>query len=276
MLLLPAKWKDRNARASQLTVLSVLLGAAAMAFAALFMQYRRRLHDLLGRGGRAPIPTVTLEEFDDVFRQGPLGPTLDAEVIFVGRGQHVPGGTSDREAWILACLARRRRNFFEFGTATGKTSYLWARNAPADAHVVTITLSPADHAAYLRDSGDSAKATRMALAESAFTEFLYSGTEVERRIEQLYGDSKQLETAPYRGRFDLIFVDGSHAYSYVESDTAKALEMLAPGGIIIWHDYSPFRAGSRDVFRFLNELHRTLPLVRLLETTMVAYRAPAA
>lgn len=258
-----------------MTLLCALLGVAALAFAVLFLQYRRRLYDLLGRDTRAPIRTVALDEFDDAFVQGPLGPTLAAEVTFVGRGRHVPGGTSDREAWVLASLAKARLNFFEFGTATGKTTYLLAANSGPDARVTTLTLPPDSHDSYARAGGDSAKATRTAHAESAFTTFLYTGTPVEYKIEQLYGDSKQFDTVPFRGRCDLIFVDGSHAYSYVVSDTEKALEMVAPGGIIIWHDYSPFRAGGRDVYRALNELRRRLPLVRLAETTMVAYRAPA-
>jgi hypothetical protein len=256
------------------TLLCVLLAAAAAGLLVLFLRYRRRLHDLLGRDSRTPIPTVPLDEFDPVFEQGPLGPTPAAEVVFVGRGRHVPGGTSDREAWVLAALARNRLQFFEFGTATGKTTYLLARNSAPEAAVVTLTLAPTAHGSYDHASGDSAKAARMALAESRFDSFLYSGTPVEHKIEQLFGDSKQFDTSPYRGRFDLIFIDGSHAYSYVVSDTGKALEMLAPGGIIIWHDYSPFRAGGKDVYRALNELRQRLPLVRLSETTMVAYRSP--
>jgi predicted O-methyltransferase YrrM len=251
----------------------ILAAFAAAVFAVLWLQYRGRLHDLLGRDGRAPIPVVRLDAFDDVFRQGPLGPTLDAEVAFVGTGHGVPGGTSDREAWVLAALAKSRRAFFEFGTATGKTTYLIARNAPDDAEVVTITLAPDGHESYSTATGDTSGAVRKALAESQFTEFLYTGTPVASKVVQLFGDSKALDTSPYRERFDLIFVDGSHAYSYIMSDTKKALEMLAPGGIIIWHDYRPFRRSMRDVYRALNELRRELPLVRLHETSMVAYRS---
>jgi predicted O-methyltransferase YrrM len=257
------------------TLLCALLGTAAALFAVLFVQYRRRLHDLLGRNSRVPVPTVPLDEFDEAFAQDELGPTFASEVVFLGRGRHVPGGTSDREAWVLATLAKTRLNCFEFGTATGKTTYLLARNSPPAARVVTLTLGPADHASYERASGDSSKATRMALQESAFSVFRYTGTPVEHKIEQLFGDSKQFDTTPYRGRFDLIFIDGSHAHSYVVSDTEKALQMLAPGGVILWHDYSPFRAGGRDVYRVLNALRKRLPLVRLSETTLVAYRAPA-
>jgi predicted O-methyltransferase YrrM len=257
-------------------VLAVISLLAALVFLGAAIQYRRRLHHETGRDGeRDGIRAVELDEFDDVFAQGPFGPTLTAEVSFIGGGRGVPGGTSDREAWVLGALAKGRRTFFEFGTATGRTAYLLARNAPADARVYTLTLSPDELQSYAGGSGDSGRAARVAKRESAFTSFLYTGTDAEHRITQLFGDSKALDTAPYRGRCDLIFVDGSHAYSYVLSDSQKALEMLAPGGIIIWHDYRPYRRQDRDVVRALGAIARTHNLVRLKRTSMVAYRAPA-
>lgn len=240
------------------------------------MQYRRRLYYETGRdSSRGGIPSVELDEFDDVFEQSDIGPTLAAEVSFIGSGRGVPGGTSDREAWVLAALAKSRRVFFEIGTATGKTTYLLARNSPADAVVHTITLAPEQHDDYADSSGDDGRAARVAKRESAFTSFLYTGTDVEHKVTQLFGDSKALDTAPYRGRCDLIFVDGSHAYSYVMSDSRKALEMVAPGGIIIWHDYRPHRRQDRDVVRALAEIGREHRLVRLKRTSMVVYRAPS-
>ena len=81
---------------------------------------------------RWPIRKVPVEALDPRFAPDELGPTRAAEVVYVGRGTiRVPGGTSDTEAWILAVLARDARRLFEFGTCTGKTAYLWARNQPS-------------------------------------------------------------------------------------------------------------------------------------------------
>jgi predicted O-methyltransferase YrrM len=256
------------------TALFALALAAAITFAALFVQYRRRLYLELGRDGGGGVPVVELEEFDAVFRQDDRGPTLAAEVHFIGSGAGVPGGTSDREAWVLATLAKGRRTFFEFGTATGKTTYLLARNSPPDARVHTITLPPDALQAYDAGATDSGVARARALDESRFSAFLYSGTTVEGKVNQLFGDSKALDTTPLRASCDLIFIDGSHAYSYVMSDTQKALEMVAPGGIILWHDYQPLRRSARDVCRAIHELARSRRLVRLSRTSLVAYRAP--
>ncbi len=226
--------------------------------------------------GEWPIARVAPEAVDPVFRPGPFGPSLAAEVAFVGRGPYVvDGGTSDAEAWVLAVLARRAKAMFEFGTCTGKTAYLWARNSPPDARVVTLTLAPELVASYQREATDDASDVEFALRESTHTDFLYSGSPVAGKIEQLFGDSKTFDVSPWRARCDLVFVDGSHAYSYVVSDSEKALDLVAPGGLVLWHDY----AGPRHapgVYRALNELSKRIPLVRIDGTTLVAYRRPAS
>jgi predicted O-methyltransferase YrrM len=257
-----------------LALLAALSLAAAVVLAAAHLRQRavRKQRNLFGEW---PVPRVSPEELDPVLRPGRFGPTLDTEVAFVGRGPYVvDGGTSDAEAWMLAVLAKRATRMFEFGTCTGKTAYLWARNSPPDAHVVTVTLAPDHLSDYRQEATDDAVDVRFALRESTHREFLYSGTAVAPKIEQLFADSKALDVSPWAGRCDLVFVDGSHAYSYVVSDSAKALELVAPGGVVLWHDY----AGPRHapgVYRALNELAARLPLVRLEGTTLVAYRRPA-
>jgi hypothetical protein len=249
--------------------------AAAGVFAGLFLRYRQRLHVLQGRSAKWPIPTVRLAEFDPAFEHDELGPTDRAAAVFLGTGDGVPGGTSDREAWILAVLAKQARTMFEFGTCTGRTTFLWASNSPPDARITTLTLPPEARAEYESARGDEAKAVRSALRESRFARFRYSGTAFERKVEQLYGDSKRFDETPFAGRCDLVFVDGSHAYSYVRSDSEKALRMVRPGGVVVWHDYRGRRRGTAGVFRHLNELRRSLPLVHLRGTSLVAYRAPS-
>jgi hypothetical protein len=54
----------------------------------------------------------------------------------------------------------------------------------------------------------------------------YRGSDVSNRIIQLYGNSATFEFAPYRDTIDLAFVDGSHSYDYVISDSRNALQLL--------------------------------------------------
>ena len=256
-----------------LAVLAAFWFVVAIALAASLLRQRsvRKQRNLFREW---PVRRVKPEEVDPVFRPGPFGPTRESEVAFIGRGPYmVDGGTSDAEAWVLAVLARRARLMFEFGTCTGKTAYLWARNSPPDARVVTLTLAPDDVASYQRESSDDASDVQFALRESSHTDFLYSGSPVAQKVQQLFGDSKTFDVSPWAGRCDLVFVDGSHAYSYVMTDSEKALELVAPGGLVLWHDY----AGPRHapgVYRALNELAQRIPLVRIEGTTLVAYRRP--
>ena len=251
------------------------LGVLVVVLAHLTLKYRAKARQARDAGYGSPIPTVALEAFDPVFARGRFGPTTAAEVRFLGEGDGVPGGASDRETWILATLAKKANALFEFGTCTGKTAYLWAINSPAGSTVATLTLSPEDLMRYAQAEGDDREAQKFALDESAFTEFLYTGTPAAAKIRQLFGDSKAFDAEAWAGRCDLIFVDGSHARSYVESDSRKALRMVAPGGVILWHDYRGPTGPTKDVFHALNALAGEVALVRFAGTSLVAYRAPA-
>jgi predicted O-methyltransferase YrrM len=256
-------------------VLWIVLALVAGWFAQDLYQQDRRRRMRLKMREQWPIRTVPLTDLDPVFRTNDLGPTLETEVAFIGRGPLVvPGGTSDAEAWILSTLAKKARRIFEFGTCTGKTTNLVARNSPADATVTTITLSPDQVGEYVSEAGDDRRNEKAALRESKLTRFLYSGTPVEPKVRQLFGDSKSFDETPFLESCDLVFVDGSHAYSIVVSDSRMALRMFKPGGVILWHDYvGPEQEG---VFRGMNELARELPLMHVEGTTFIAYRKPVA
>lgn len=53
---------------------------------------------------------------------------------------------------------------------------------------------------------------------------------------------------------------------HVRADTANAMKMLSPEGVLIWHDYN---VQHRDIYRFLNELARRHSLLHVRETRMV-------
>lgn len=146
-------------------VLAALL--AVVTYGYLFERAQRKRRGLIRKW---PIPSVPPSRIDPIFRETPLGPAAETEVCFIGGADTVtiPGGTSDTEAWVLAVLAKNARLMFEFGTCTGRTAYMWARNSPADARIVTLTLSPADLSAYRRVGEDTTSATNVAHLRIAF------------------------------------------------------------------------------------------------------------
>lgn len=257
-------------------LLIVVLEAIAIRVVSRHWNSYRQARREEGRGKPWKLPRAPLEALDPIFAipHPGLGHAIATEVAFISSGQTLMVGVpTDYESWILAVLARRALNMFEFGTCTGRTTYLWARNSPPNASVHTITLHPDELDAYRSGDSDNPEDRADALHESSFQTFVYSGTDVEHKIVQLYGDSKAFDHSAFKGQMDLLFVDGSHARSYVESDSEKALQMLKPGGFILWHDYrGPFRSGG--VFHALNALGASLPLIHIEGTSLVAHRSP--
>ncbi len=241
----------------------------------LFIRYRKKVHRFSGKTKIANVPRIqeiVLEKVHSCFTQSNLGYSVECEASFIHRTPNLAGGTSDSEAWIISVLSKYSSFIFEFGTCTGKTTHHMARNSPQDAHIITITLSPHQVEKYTNKKYDSKEAISFALRESAFETFVYSGTDVEPKITQIFGDSKTFDETKYHNKCDLIFIDGSHAYSYVKSDSEKAFKMLKPGGIVLWHDYLLNCLPTEGVCRYLHEISTALPIYHVSNTTLAVYK----
>ncbi len=162
--------------------------------------------------------------------------------------------TADLVSLCLLARILQPRRIFEIGTATGYSTLHLALNAPADATVFTLDLAP---------TGDARVALRTTWMDDAHIgpsvrrgyPRVFRGTEVERRIVPLFGDSATFDFSPYRGSIDLFFIDGAHSYEYVRNDTLRAFDSVRPGGVVAWHDFG--RAGVNGVSRYLRELAAT-------------------
>lgn len=61
------------------------------------------------------------------------------------------------------------------------------------------------------------------------------------RVCQVYCDSREWNTSNYPPDFfDSVLIDGGHQPEVVMNDTRKSLQLLRPGGLIMWHDFCPF------------------------------------
>ena len=146
------------------------------------------------------------------------------------------------ERFVLAALAqlRRPRRIFEFGTYDGATTLLLARAAP-EAEVLTLDL-PAGSADWFEEEQ---------LAAAGGTGAAFRSQPEAPAITQILADSRTFDAGPYEGSIDFVLVDGSHDYECVRADTENAFRMLAPGGVIVWDDYS---RDWPDVVRAVDEL----------------------
>jgi predicted O-methyltransferase YrrM len=157
----------------------------------------------------------------------------------------------------LICQWLKPSSVFEFGTFNGRTTLNLAANTPADARIYTLDLPDAGETEFDVERGDS----DLHLEERSGNHF--RDTAFSGKIEQLWCDSARFDETSLREQVDLVFVDGAHSFDYVRSDTTKALAMLRPGGVILWHDYCAWYPG---VFEYLHELLPCYPLKHIEAT----------
>ena len=88
--------------------------------------------------------------------------------------------TSDYEAWIISTLSKFSKNIFEFGTCSGKTTFLMSLNSPVDTKIVSITLNPKNIDEVDSEKTDNKVSQRNIINESIYESFLFSGNEVNK------------------------------------------------------------------------------------------------
>jgi predicted O-methyltransferase YrrM len=138
------------------------------------------------------------------------------------------------------------RTVLELGTARGGTLFLWSRIASEEAHLLSIDLPGGGF-------GDGYVLWRVPV---------YRSFAVERqRIDLLRGDSHS-ESMRARARellggkqVDFLFIDAGHTYDDVKQDFQMYSSLVAPGGLIAFHDVAvhPQSSGS-GVHRFWSEI----------------------
>ena len=137
----------------------------------------------------------------------------------------------------VICTLLKSKNpavFFEIGTFDGRTTLNARRNLPESAKIYTLDLPPEE---------DLHKPDNK-IAGQLIKEEVAKGT-----VTQLYGNTLNFDFSPYHNTADFIFIDACHAYKFVKNDTLKAIKMLKPKGVMVWHDY----AQIGDVTQFVNE-----------------------
>ena len=185
------------------------------------------------------------------------------------------GNVTVEEVCKICLIARylRPKAVFEFGTFNGSTTLQMAMNAPEDCRVYTLDLPPGEgesttfHLSEI-DRFVAAKKGGFQLHVGHY----FRGTPYESRIAQLWGDSARFDFSPYRGKTDLIFIDGAHSYEYVKSDSQNAFAMLAGQGVILWHNFSEVLWPG--VLRYLCELSEHQKVYHLRNTHLAVYYRP--
>lgn len=129
----------------------------------------------------------------------------------------IPGWLTFDEGRELAELARGKR-VLEIGSYCGLSTVCLARTAQ---HVVAV--DPHD--------GRATPIHKNTLAAFKTNLERYG---VADKVTTIVGTMEDIGDSD---RFDLVFIDGAHDAASVEADIAAAWEVLAPGGLLVFHDY---------------------------------------
>jgi predicted O-methyltransferase YrrM len=138
---------------------------------------------------------------------------------------------------------------FEIGTFRGYTTFHLALNSPEGAQVFTLDL-PA-----LGVSEAKLELTDLQFIQKPSSGEWFKNAECQPTITQLFGDSAAFDYSAYEGNMDFVYVDGAHSFAYAMADSLTARRLLAPHGIIMWHDYPTYPG----VWRCIEELSREWP-----------------
>jgi len=188
---------------------------------------------------------------------------IDKPVVTGGVTREAVGPQYDSLLLAALCQVLDCKTIFEIGTFHGETAWLLAHNKP-DARIYTLDLPGINATSQVK-----LELTDLDYFKTWNRGVKFLGTPEQDRITQLYGDSATFDFSPYRGSIDLVFIDASHSYSYVKSDTQAAFEMLSEQGIIVWDDYTHYPG----IFALLNELAPQLDrqIVHILGTRFAIY-----
>ena len=202
------------------------------------------------------------------------GPKKEAFIksFSISSDNSIVGMTSEYEAWILSTLSKTSKNIFEFGTCSGKTTYLMALNSSDDTKITSLTLDPRNINNFEKDNLDNKISYRNIINESIYERFLFSGTDVEKKINVIFENSLEFEHLAFKSKVDLIFIDGGHTYSVVKNDSEKSFEMIKSNGIILWHDYVPGKKSSKDIVKYLNKISKEKKIYRIKNTSMCFFQ----
>lgn len=137
------------------------------------------------------------------------------------------------DAPILEYLWRqwRPRRHLEFGTWEGFGAALVGQSTGAE--IWTINLPQGE-------SGADGESLYAASDTGGNIGWRYREAGLGPRVHQLLCDSRGFETGRFAADFfDTVLIDGGHTPGLVANDTDKALRVLRPGGLCVWHDFCP-------------------------------------
>jgi predicted O-methyltransferase YrrM len=172
----------------------------------------------------------------------------EREILFRSWPWRFGHPVNDQAVVFLSLVAARTTGkVIEFGTFDGRTTYNLALNHAGE--IVTID------AGVGKDVSNIERRIYGSFKPGAC--FRTAPEAIRDRITLIEQDSRHVDLSRYHGQAGLVFVDGGHDEAVCRHDTAAALALAGPGGVIVWDDYTPYWPGVKTV---LDELAMTRTL----------------
>src|SRR5208337_531314 len=219
-----------------------------------FSSRARQLYDELAEDD--PIPEITLSHLSANLLKG--------QEIWVDLSEPSKEMSAAELSYVCSLAkAHSPRVVVEIGTYRGFTTLHLSRNTPDSCRIFTVDLPPefTEKAPFYSDS-------HMVKGCGAVPRVFGN----DPKITQILQDSTTIQWEHFLSApIDFAFVDGSHLYDHIRKDTEGVMKVLAPNGIVVWHDYRTVEI-RRGVRKYLIELHRNgLPLWRIADTALCVY-----
>ena len=258
-----------------MSLFSIISFLLILNFILLYLLNKKKIKNFLYK---TKIQEIDITDVNEIFHLKKIsknlkGPKEDVIIksFSITSSNNIVGMTSDYEAWIISSISKISKKIFEFGTCSGKTTYLMGLNSSDDTKIVSITLNPDDLDNVIKKDKDNKVSFRNIIQESVYGKFLFSDKEVEKKIKVIFQNSLDLEHNKYKNEMDLIFIDGGHTYSVIKSDSEKSFEMLNENGIILWHDYVPGKRSAKDVVKYINEISKQKKIYKIKDTSLCIF-----
>ncbi len=166
-----------------------------------------------------------------------------------------PWDTPYGDIVALCAIAKKvkPRRILEIGTARGRTTLLLFDNCP-EAEILTYDIDP-NAGVYFKTLNPPPARIRLSICD-------------------VHSDTARLRDGE---KFDFIFIDANHIERAVKADSELAFDLLAPGGVILWHDYanSDYLFGYNRVPEVLVTLSLERRICGIGGTELAVYRSKA-
>lgn len=243
--------------AKALNMCSLFIGLRSTSDFRLYISHiLRRYDEMAGRG----LPKMS--PIDYLLKHTQIDPRSRVSFPIYATGE---GGMSPTETMIIGTVTRllNPKRIFEIGTFNGSTAATMLLNIPSESVVYSLDLPPDKDGSYLPIDSDRALVSNRQIGRRVYEFGLQSN------FKQILCDSMEFVPEPYRNTIELGLIDGAHDYTHVKNDTEKMAEMMAPNGLVFWHDYGG-QGRFRDLAIFLEDLGTKIELFRI-EGTMLAW-----